>query len=296
MTTTKNNLFEPKLVNNLISKVKGYSTLTKLSKQIPIAFNGNKEFVFSMDKEIDIVAEGGKKTEGGLSLATRVIVPIKVEYGARITDEFLYASEEEKLNILSAFTDGYAKKLAKGIDLMGIHGINPRTGQVSNIINNNDIAHKVTQKTTFNEKDPDTNMEEAIQLVIAAEGDVTGLAMDPSFSSCLAKQKNNNDAGDRLFPELRWGAKPSSINGIAVDIHSTVGNGSKIKAIVGDFENGFKWGYAKQIPFEIIKYGDPDNSGQDLKGHNQIYLRSETYLGWSILEPNHFAIVEKTEG
>ena len=34
---------------------------------------------------------------------------------------------------------------------------------------------------------------------------------------------------------------------------------------------------------EIIQYGDPDNSGKDLKGYNQIYIRAEAYIGWGIL-------------
>ena len=42
------------------------------------------------------------------------------------------------------------------------------------------------------------------------------------------------------------------------------------RAIIGDFANGFKWGYAKEVPLEIIQYGDPDNSGLDLKGYNQV--------------------------
>ena len=54
-----------------------------------------------------------------------------------------------------------------------------------------------------------------------------------------------------------------------------------------------KWGYAKQIPLEVIRYGDPDNSGKDLKGYNQVYLRAEIYLGWGILDNNSFARVVK---
>jgi len=62
---------------------------------------------------------------------------------------------------------------------------------------------------------------------------------------------------------------------------------------LGDFTNMFQWGFAKQIPMEVIQYGDPDNSGQDLKGYNQVYLRSETYLGWGIMDNNSFARVIK---
>ena len=81
-------------MKDLISKVKGKSSLAKLSGQTPIPFNGLKEFIFSMDNEIDIVAENGKKTEGGLSIEPVKIVPIKFEYGARVSDEFLFATEK----------------------------------------------------------------------------------------------------------------------------------------------------------------------------------------------------------
>ncbi|MDM5146158.1 hypothetical protein ICE98_03295 [Lactococcus lactis] len=56
------------------------------------------------------------------------------------------------------------------------------------------------------------------------------------------------------------------------------------RAIIGDFANGFKWGYAKEVPLEVIQYGDPDNSGLDLKGYNQVYIRAELFLGWGILD------------
>ena len=96
-----------------------------------------------------------------------------------------------------------------------------------------------------------------------------------------------------MFPELAWGANPGSINGLQADINTTVGVGGTDLAILGDFTNMFKWGYAKEIPLEVIQYGDPDNSGQDLKGYNQVYLRSETYLGWSIMDEASFARVVK---
>ncbi|MDU6791898.1 MAG: phage major capsid protein, partial [Anaerococcus sp.] len=108
MVLSRGNLYPPELVADLMNKVTGRSSFAKLSVQKPIPFNGSEEFVFSMDNEIDIVAEGGKKSEGGISIDPVVMMPIKVEYGARVTDEFLYASEEYRLNILKAFNDGYA--------------------------------------------------------------------------------------------------------------------------------------------------------------------------------------------
>ncbi|EPF4446799.1 hypothetical protein ACSSP9_004977, partial [Escherichia coli] len=205
---SRGNLFEPELVSDLINKVKGKSSLVKLSQQKPIPFNGQKEFTFTMDSEIDIVAENGQKSHGGVSLAPVTIVPIKVEYGARISDEFIYASDEEKIDIVKAFNDGYARKLARGLDLMALHGINPRSGTASAIIGDNHFDSKVTQTVNFDAADPDANIEAAASLIQGSEGVISGMAMDPQFSSALAAYKVN---GVKQFPELAWGANPGSV-------------------------------------------------------------------------------------
>lgn len=287
---SRDNLFNAELVTDLINKVKGRSSLTTLSGQKGIPFNGTEQFVFSMDSDIDIVAENGKKTHGGVTLEPVTIVPLKVEYGARVSDEFMYASEEVQIDMLQAFNDGFARKLAKGIDLMAIHGINPRTKTASDIIGNNCFEKKVTQSVTYTEADPDTNVEAAVGMVRGADGEVSGLAMDPTFATALAKLKVN---GVKQFPELSWGANPGTINGLQADVNNTVANGGKNRAIVGDFAGAFKWGYAKQIPMEIIQYGDPDGTGKDLKNYNQIYIRCEAYVGWGILVPESFAVIKE---
>ena len=291
MATSRENLFDPVLVTDLISKVKGKSSLAKLSGQTPIPFNGLKEFIFSMDNEIDIVAENGKKTEGGLNIEPVKIVPIKFEYGARVSDEFLYATEEEQLQILTAFNDGFASKVAKGFDLAAFHGINPRTGTASAVVGTNHFDSKVEQTTPYTKGTPDENLDTIIAAVQGSDGSVTGMALSNAFGADMATVKEN---GVRQYPEFRFGASPANLGGMTVDVNKTVYNATvKDHAIVGDFQNAFKWGFSKEIPLEIIKYGDPDNSGKDLKGYNQVYIRAEVYLGWGILVPEYFGrIVE----
>lgn len=290
---TRGNLFDPVLVTDLINKVNGRSSLAALSAQKPVPFNGSKEFTFTFDSEIDIVAENGKKTHGGISLAPVTIIPIKFEYGARISDEFLYASEEEQLEILKSFNEGFAKKVASGLDIAAFHGVNPRTGEASQVIGSNNFDDKVTQTVTYTKAAPDASIESAIAMVEGADGDVTGIAIAPDVRADLAAMTKQN--GEKLYPEFAFGGKPKSLGAQSLDINKTVSHGASAdKGIVGDFANMFKWGYAKQIPLEIIKYGDPDNSGRDLKGYNQIYIRAEVYLGWGILDADSFTrIVEE---
>ena len=286
--TSKANLFDPVLVSDLINKVKGKSSLAVLSAQAPIPFNGQKEFIFTMDKEIDIVAENGKKTEGGITVEPVTIIPIKFEYGARVSDEFMYASEEEKLDILQAFNEGFAAKIAKGLDIAAFHGVNPRTGEESAVVGNNCFDKAVSQTVTYVAEAPDANLEDAVAMVHEKDADVTGVAMSAAFASAMAKVKAN---GISQYPEFKFGANPGTVAGMKADVNRTVSAYGGDHAIVGDFANAFKWGYAKNIATQVIEYGDPDNSGKDLKGYNQVYLRAEMYLGWGILDGNAFARV-----
>ena len=287
----KETKFDPTLVTDLITKVKGKSSLAALCGQTPIPFNGLKEFIFSMDNEIDIVAENGKKSEGGISMDPVKIVPVKFEYGARVSDEFMTATEEEQLDVLTAFNEGFARKVAKGFDLAGMRGINPRTGTASGVIGDNHFDSKVTQTIEYTSATPDINLEDAIALVDGSEGDVTGLALSKTFGSAMAKVKAN---GIKQYPEFAFGASPSAFNGIPTSVNKTISGGTeKDQGIIGDFQNAFKWGYSKEIPMEIIQYGDPDNSGKDLKGYGQIYIRAEVYLGWGILVPEYFARIKE---
>lgn len=290
-TLQKGELFAPETVKDLFSKVGGKSSIAKLCGATPVAFNGNEIFTFSMEDEVNIVAEGTKKSAGSISVEPIKVVPIKIEYGARVTDEFVYASEEKQLDILKAFNEGYAKKVARGLDIMAFHGVNPRTKTASTLIGTNSLdTNTGVSSITYSAVDIEENIESAIA-TISENYDVTGMAMSKDFSSTLASLTVN---GVKQYPELAWGSNPGTVNGLAVDVNSTVSfNSSKDKAIVGDFQNAFRWGFAKDIPLEVIKYGDPDQSGKDLKAFNQVYLRCETYIGWAILDPSAFARIEE---
>lgn len=297
-TISKGELFDAHLLQDIFNKVQGKSSLAKLSGQQPIPFNGIKEMTFSMDSEIDIVAENGAKSNGGATVGSVTIVPIKVEYGARVSDEFLYASEEEAISILTAWTDGFARKLAKGFDLMAIHGINPRTASASTIIGTNcfDQAVPSGSKITYDASAPDTCVDAALGKVEELGYEANGIVIAPAMRSDIAALTANDG---RKYPEFAWGATPANLGQMVLDSNITVSaNSSADRAVVGDFQNAFKWGIAKELPLEVIEYGNPDNNSElgDLKGHNQVYLRSEAYIGWGILDANAFALVATSNG
>src|SRR5690625_2406127 len=278
----------------MINKVSGFSSLAVLTQQEPVPFNGSEMFHFTLDNDIDVVAEGGAKSEGGATIGKTQMVPIKVEYSARFSDEMWYSGQDAQLDIMKNFTEGYAKKLARGLDLMAFHGINPRTKTDSAVIGENNFDDKVTQTVGYVAEKIDDVIEDAIFLVTGSGGINTGIAMSHNAGRDLSKVEVN---GVRQFPEFRMGNRPDTFAGVRNSINGTVSEVGNTEVYVGDFANAFKWGYAKNIGLQLHTAGDPDNTGRDLAGHNEILLRSETYLGWGILDENAFArVVDGDEG
>lgn len=296
-STTTGTLFKPELIREMFSKVKGHSSLAKLCNASPMPFAGSEIFVFSMDGEASIVGEGAAKPAGEAAFTPVTIKPIKFVYQHRLTDEFVRTSEEKQLQYLRQFSDGFAKKIARGLDIAAIHGVNPATGTASTIVGTNcfksvvDAAHTVTIDTA-SPINPDDAIDEAAKLIIKSSGIVNGVAMSPAFGAELGSMKTH-DSNLPIFPEFRFGANPATFCGLPSDINNTVSfvAANKLKAIVGDFQNAFRWGYAENIPLEIIQYGNPDGLG-DLKQTNQIVLRAEAYIGWGILDTASFALIK----
>lgn len=119
---------------------------------------------------------------------------------------------------------------------------------------------------------------------------VTGIVMAPAARAAMAQLTQNS--GERKYQDFAFGAFPANLGNGKLDVNATVSaNSSKDRVIVGDFAKAFKWGFAKNLPIEVIEYGNPDGGTYDLKQANQVLLRTEAYIGWAILNPASFAKV-----
>lgn len=292
--TDSNTFFKPQLVGEIISKVKGHSALAKLCGGAPMPFAGTEEFIFTMDGEASVVGEAGAKPANNAAWSTVTIKPIKFVYQHRVTDEFTKLADEKQIPYLSAFTDGFAKKIARALDIAAFHGVNPYSGNASELIGNNSFDSKISKTVSFLASYPDDNIDAAIGLIRNDDEGVTGIAMSPNFGSALGSMKMA-DSHAAMYPEFRFGGNPATFaGGLACDINGTVAfNAGTTEAYLGDFANMFRWGYAENMKMEIITTGDPDGLG-DLKRYNQICIRAEAYIGWGILDPNAFAKIVNT--
>ena len=294
-TLKRAELFKPELVKELMTKVKGASILAKLSGETPIPFNGVEQFIFNLEGNAQIVGEGEQKGAGKAILTSKVIKPIKFVYQARVSDEFQYAAEAKQIQYLQSFSDGFAKKIAEAFDIAAIHGLEPKSMSDASFRATNSFDGQITGNiVTYAETTFDDNIEAAVQQVMAKNFTVNGIALSPVGGQALAKIKDGNKIP--MYPEFRFGQNPNSFYGMTSDISKnltvTGGTAETDHAIVGDFQNMFKWGYSENIPLEVIEYGDPDGAGRDLKAYNEVCLRAEAYIGWGILDTDAFARVK----
>lgn len=297
-TLQKGTLFPTELEQELFSMVKGHSSLALLSGQEALPFTGKDIFTFDFSSDISIVAEGEAKPAGDAKIDPVKMVPLKVVYGMRVNDEFVFAAEEKKVDYLKKFSEGFAKKLGAGLDKMAFHGINPATGKLSTVIGDNNFDKKITANVVeYNAANADVNIDAAVAQVESAEYRANGIAISSTMRGAIASLVAN---GQRKYPDFAFGGCPTTLGSMRLDANPTVSvkatdEGEAKKgvdhALVGDFEDCFRWGIAKELPLEVIEYGDPDGAG-DLKRNNQVYLRSEAYLGWAIMDPKAFARVK----
>ena len=286
---TKTNMgskFSAATVKEIFSTVKDHSSLIKLAQRMPVSFAGNDIFTFALDGDVAIVGEGNAKPAGSANIGPVSVKPVKVIYQHRLSDEFLRASEEKALEMLDAFKDGFTRKIAAGLDIMAMHGVNPADKQASQTIGTNHLD--TCTKVTYTTGKPEEALSAAVQAI--GDYDVTGYALSKAFGNDLGNYKEN---GVSVYPEFKLGGNPGVLGKTPADVNSTVSKGNdKDCAFVGDFQNAFRWGYADEIPLEVIEYGDPDGQG-DLKKTNEVVLRAEAWIGWGILDKNAFARVEK---
>ena len=296
-TVQMGSLFPAELVKTMFSKVKGHSSLAKVAPAEPIAFTGTDVFVFGIDGNVSIVGESAAKPAGSASITSKQIRPVKVLYQARVSDEFVKASEEKQIEYLRAFADGFSKKIASSIDVMAMHGVNPATGSASALIGSNCFDSTITSTNTItlghDSTTIDTNIEEAIGKVEGAEYGIDGIVLAPAARAAMAELKAG---GERLYPDFAFGRVPENLGDATLDVNATVSAASSLdRVLVGNFE-AFRWGYADNIQFEVIRYGNPDGGDYDLKRNNEVLLRSEAYIGWGILDASAFALVKAANG
>lgn len=288
MDTTKIKL-PRSVVLEMVKKAKDVSTVAALSAPIPQVFADADHMLFTGKSEAEVVAEGAKKGSYEQDLKFVEGKRVKLVTTTRVTDELKWADADNRLAIIEAIQADQLAALGRAIDYVIYHAVNPKTGgKLSGYESLVSQAQSVTST-----EDEVANIDAMTDALI--ERDINGLAVSREFASALRKLRVPS-TGQRLYPEVPLNLSVSDIDGIRAIASGTV-NGriasepTKVRAIMGDFDQ-IKWGMVRDVTSEIIEYGDPDNTGVDLKGSNMIAYRTESMFSYAVLDPKAFCVLK----
>lgn len=269
--------------------------LSQLAPEAPdVKVGSTDHFTFTGTPKAELVGEGANKSSNDGTPTKKTVKTYKVQITYRFSEEVMYADEDYQAGIVDGLVANVAVALSRALDLVAIHGINPKTGEISSDVadyfdkNGNGVARVVATG------DPEADVETAAGDLQTAGYSATGFALDTAYAGTLARLKD--DQGRKLYPELGLGFDVTNFAGLPAAASDTVSGRQElessevsIQAILGDWR-AFKWGVAREVPLELIEYGDPDGLG-DLKRTNEVAIRAESIFGFAIFDGSAFSII-----
>lgn len=278
-----------------VKNIRG-GVLSRLAPQAPeIKVGSTDHFTFTGTPKAELVGESANKSsqDGTPGKVTAKTYKVQVTY--RFSNEVQWSDEDYQTGLVDGLVANIAIALNRALDLIAIHGVNPLTGEVAAQVSEyftraGNGVHRVTAGASA-----DGDLEAMAAALQGSGYMATGIGFDPTYAGVLARSRDAE--GRKLYPELGLGFGFDNFQGLAAASSDTVSGRQELaageatlKAIMGDF-NAFKWGVAREIPLELIEFGDPDGNG-DLKRTNEVAIRAESVLGYAIFDPAAFALVE----
>jgi hypothetical protein len=284
------------IADGLFAKATQGSGIAALAGAEPQKFGQVTHMTLTGRPRAELVGEGAQKGSTSTTFGTKIVTPHKFQVTQRFNQEVQWADEDYQLGVLQTLADEAGLALARALDLGAFHGINPLAGTVAASIAAGDRIATTTNSvelTTATLTTPDLVMEQAAGLIIADGYIPNGVVFDPTYAWTIATSRYAD--GRKKYPELGFGSNITGFEGLSAFSTSTVSGtpeasaNTGVKAILGQWDL-FRWGVQKDIPVELIEFGDPDGQG-DLKRQNQIALRAEVVYGWGVMDLDGFSTV-----
>lgn len=278
------------MIDPWLGKISNGSAVATLSTAIPMTYGEGETWTFDIG-EAEYVGEGAQKGASTITPTTQTVKPFKFHKTLRFNEEVLWADEDRRLEIIQDILDLVQPALSRALDFGVIHEVNPVGGAVVAA-----MSGGITSTTNLVEyvaaDKPYVSLDAADALVLADGYVPRDIALSPAYAAKFSALRGTNSE-QKLYPNFRLGTEVSELDGHRASVSNTVSAttvlaaDTKIMGVAGDFD-AVRWGVQKEIGLEVIRYGDPDGSG-DLKRNNQVAFRAEVVYGWGIADLNAFA-------
>lgn len=282
----------------ITQKAKDTSTIAALSPSKPEIFADETYLVFNGASEAEVIAEGAQKSAYNQTVTPVVGTKFTVQTTTRVSNQLMWADEDNQLEIVDAIMDDQAGALGRALDYVVYHAVNPKTGTAlgAGFTALSGTAAKAYLGATSLNAATKAQVIGSIDELIGAVNDlyeVNGFALSKPYANALRKLRTDNGY-ERIFPEIPLNLAVRNIEGVPAATSGTV-NGralataSNVLAFMGDF-SAIKWGMVRDIKAEVIPYGDPDGAG-DLKRLNQVAYRTEAVYAYAVTDPAALAVL-----
>lgn len=277
-------------LGRIAERVQNQSVLATLSPERPALYGNVSAVRMSRKPRAQIVAEGADKSSDTPEYASVVASPIKFQTTVRMTNEVKWLDEDGRVQVVDELVAALGESMARAVDLIGVHGINPITGTRATSVTS--FLNQTTNRTTAGAS-PTDDLVASVGSIAGGAYQATGVALDGGFGFQLATE-TYDDGRDRN-PGMGFGAGVSNFKGLTVASSSAVSGrpeaaDTNLRALVGDYTQ-VKWGFQRRIPVEVIEYGDPDGNG-DLQRTNELAYRAEGVIYVAIFDLDAFAAVD----
>lgn len=274
--------------------IKG-GVLAKLTPGDPeLKVGSTDHFTFTGTPKAELVGESGNKASADGTPGKKTVKTYKIQITYRFSNEVQWEDEDYQTEIIENLVGNAATAISRALDLLAIHGINPATGATGAVT---EYLTKAANGVLVVTRTADANADiEAAAGLLQGEGYVaTGIGFDPVFAGLLARVETSQ--GVKRYPELGLGFNFDSFQGLQAASSDTVSGRQELdaedatlNAIMADYE-AFKWGVARDMPLELIEFGDPDGNG-DLKRTNEVAIRAESVIGFGFMDYKAFALID----
>lgn len=274
--------------------IKG-GVLAKLTPGDPELKVGKTDhFTFTGTPKAELVGESGNKGSADGTPGKKTVSTYKVQITYRFSNEVQWEDEDYQTQLIENLVANAATAISRALDLLAIHGVNPAdgsTGAVTEYLTKSGNGVLRVTRTANAQND----LEAAAGLLQGQGYVANGIAFDPVFAGQLARTKDGNDRP--LYPEMGLGFNFDNFQGLNAASSDTVSGRQELaaedatlNAVMGDFE-AFKWGVARDMPLELIEFGNPDGEG-DLKRTNEVAIRAESVIGFGFMDYKAFALID----
>lgn len=293
--TTTSKLYIPETyVSTIYDKLKAESVIASLMPQQPVLFNNEGMIRVTQRPKTEVVGEGVKKGSTNFDTAARYMKRFKLQTTIRTTEEVEIADEDSSLDLLDFFFGEMSASLGEGVDAVGIHNVNPKTGAV---MTGDDSAASIAIAPNGNKVAATSDIIADIDSLPDTVNEyfkVNGIALDSSFANALRKARNPK-TGAKEYPGIPLGLNVTNFEGMNAVTSANVSGrpfttDTGVKAILGDWTKA-RWGIVREMALRRFDVGDPDGRGYDLAEANEIAFRVEMIFAFGVVYPEAFAVL-----